>query len=84
MDIFPTVLKDDESSPVAAENEFAALPGEDNPPPKSHRQFTVDFSGETINQLSANFAMQADLTLSGQVERIGSCPVDAAPPKGKV
>ena len=46
----------------------AALPGEDNPPPKSHRQFTVDFSGETINQLSANFAMQADLTLSaGQI-----------------
>ncbi len=42
----------------------AALPGEDNPPPKSHRQFTVDFSGENINQLSANFAMMADLTLS--------------------
>ena len=31
----------------------AALPGEDNPPPKSHRQFTVDFSGPELNQLSA-------------------------------
>ncbi|WP_350624025.1 glucan biosynthesis protein, partial [Pseudoalteromonas sp. 24-MNA-CIBAN-0067] len=30
----------------------AALPGEDNPPPKSHRQFTVDFTGSEINQLS--------------------------------
>ena len=26
MDMFPTVLKDDESSAVAAENEFSALP----------------------------------------------------------
>ncbi len=42
----------------------AALPGEQNPPPKSHRQFTVDFTGENINQLSAELVLQADLTLS--------------------
>lgn len=42
----------------------AALPGEDNPPPKSHRQFTVDFTGPDINQLSAKLALSADLQLT--------------------
>ncbi|WP_372761452.1 glucan biosynthesis protein [Pseudoalteromonas sp.] len=42
----------------------AALPGEDNPPPKSHRQFTVDFSGAEINQLSSQLNLQADLQLA--------------------
>jgi glucans biosynthesis protein len=42
----------------------AALPGEDNPPPKSHRQFTVDFSGPELNQLSARLKLKADLQLT--------------------
>ncbi|MDQ9091979.1 glucan biosynthesis protein G [Pseudoalteromonas haloplanktis] len=42
----------------------AALPGEKNPPPKSHRQFTVDFTGDTINSLSANIKLLANLTLN--------------------
>ncbi|MEC8350668.1 MAG: glucan biosynthesis protein G [Pseudomonadota bacterium] len=63
-----TLATQDKASVLRTRIGSAALPGEDNPPPKSHRQFTVDFSGETINQLSANFAMQADLTLSaGQI-----------------
>ena len=33
----------------------AALPGEKNPPPKSHRQFTVDFTGDTINNLIGQY-----------------------------
>lgn len=46
----------------------AALPGEDNPPPESHRQFTVDFTGENINELSAELALTANLQLnSGEV-----------------
>lgn len=46
----------------------AALPGEENPPPKSHRQFTVDFSGENINDLSPELELQANLNLnSGEV-----------------
>lgn len=42
----------------------AALPGEKNPPPKSHRQFTVDFTGDTINNLSANIKLLANLSLN--------------------
>ncbi|TMP74371.1 glucan biosynthesis protein G [Pseudoalteromonas sp. S1608] len=42
----------------------AALPGEDNPPPKSHRQFTVDFTGPDINQLSEKLVLSADLQLT--------------------
>lgn len=42
----------------------AALPGEDNPPPKSHRQFTVDFTGPEINQLSEDLVLNANLQLS--------------------
>lgn len=46
----------------------AALPGEKSPPPKSHRQFTVDFSGENINDLSAELKLEANLHLnSGEV-----------------
>ena len=46
----------------------AALPGEKNPPPKSNRQFTVDFTGDTINNLSADMKLLANLTLnSGEV-----------------
>ena len=46
----------------------AALPGEKNPPPKSNRQFTVDFTGDTINNLSADIKLLANLTLnSGEV-----------------
>ncbi|MEJ6531533.1 MULTISPECIES: glucan biosynthesis protein [Pseudoalteromonas] len=63
-----TLATQDKASVLRTRIGSAALPGEKNPPPKSHRQFTVDFSGENINQLSANFAMMADLTLSsGQV-----------------
>ncbi|MEI8667722.1 glucan biosynthesis protein G [Pseudoalteromonas sp. B131b] len=42
----------------------AALPGEDNPPPKSHRQFTVDFSGPELNQLSKKLDLKADIQLT--------------------
>ncbi len=42
----------------------AALPGEDNPPPKSHRQFTVDFTGSEINQLSKQLKLDADIQLT--------------------
>ena len=42
----------------------AALPGEDNPPPKSHRQFTVDFTGSEINQLSEQLKLDADIQLT--------------------
>ncbi|WP_404342849.1 glucan biosynthesis protein [Pseudoalteromonas mariniglutinosa] len=42
----------------------AALPGENNPPPKNHRQFTVDFTGENINNLSPDLALLAELNLS--------------------
>ncbi|MBB1397335.1 glucan biosynthesis protein G [Pseudoalteromonas sp. SG44-8] len=46
----------------------AALPGEENPPPKSHRQFTVDFTGDNINNLSAKLKLLANLTLnSGEI-----------------
>ncbi|QLJ08929.1 glucan biosynthesis protein [Pseudoalteromonas sp. JSTW] len=59
-----TLASQDKASVLRTRIGSAALPGEKNPPPKSHRQFTVDFSGENINQLSANFAMKADLALS--------------------
>ncbi|MEH6395011.1 glucan biosynthesis protein [Pseudoalteromonas sp.] len=42
----------------------AALPGEKNPPPQSHRQFTVDFTGDTINNLSPNIKLLANLSLN--------------------
>ncbi|WP_259401940.1 glucan biosynthesis protein [Pseudoalteromonas sp. SG41-1] len=46
----------------------AALPGEENPPPNSHRQFTVDFTGDNINNLSAKLKLLANLTLnSGEI-----------------
>ncbi|WP_248290921.1 glucan biosynthesis protein [Pseudoalteromonas arctica] len=46
----------------------AALPGEENPPPKSHRQFTVDFTGDNINNLSAKLKLLANLSLnSGEI-----------------
>ncbi|MBQ4834480.1 glucan biosynthesis protein G [Pseudoalteromonas sp. MMG010] len=49
----------------------AALPGEDNPPPESHRQFTVDFSGADINSLSKMLDLNADIQLStGEVRDI--------------
>jgi glucans biosynthesis protein len=49
----------------------AALPGEDNPPPKSHRQFTVDFTGPDINHLSKQLKLDADIQLTtGEVTDI--------------
>ena len=49
----------------------AALPGEDNPPPKSHRQFAVDFSGPELNALSEKLDLNADIQLSsGQVSDV--------------
>ncbi|KDC49524.1 glucan biosynthesis protein G [Pseudoalteromonas fuliginea] len=49
----------------------AALPGEDNPPPKSHRQFTVDFSGPELNQLSKKLDLKADIQLTtGEVSDV--------------
>jgi periplasmic glucans biosynthesis protein len=49
----------------------AALPGEDNPPPQSHRQFTVDFSGADLNHLSEKLMLDADIQLTtGEVRDI--------------
>ncbi|WP_338411275.1 glucan biosynthesis protein G [Pseudoalteromonas nigrifaciens] len=49
----------------------AALPGEDNPPPKSHRQFTVDFAGPDINKLSEKLNLNADIQLTtGEVRDV--------------
>lgn len=49
----------------------AALPGEDNPPPKSHRQFTVDFSGPELHQLSKKLDLKADIQLTtGEVSDV--------------
>jgi len=45
-------------------NGWATLPGDSNPPPKSHRQFIVDFKGGAINQLSEKLPVKADLSLS--------------------
>ncbi len=49
----------------------AALPGEDNPPPQSHRQFTVDFSGPALNALSEQLKLNADIQLTtGEVSDV--------------
>lgn len=50
---------------------WAAIAGESNPPPKSHRQFVVDFAGIEIDRLSANANIKANLTLSsGEYENL--------------
>ncbi|HEA17299.1 MAG TPA: glucan biosynthesis protein G [Pseudoalteromonas prydzensis] len=69
MSTFNTVLASQNNAHVLRTRiGSAALPGEKNPPPKSHRQFTVDFTGDTINNLSANIKLLANLTLnSGEV-----------------
>ncbi len=59
-----TVAEQSKASVLRTRIGSAALPGEQNPPPKSHRQFTVDFTGENINQLSADLILQANLELS--------------------
>ncbi len=43
---------------------WAAIAGESNPPPKSHRQFVIDFAGIEIDRLSVIANIKADLTLS--------------------
>ena len=49
----------------------AALPGEDNPPPQSHRQFTVDFAGPDLNNLSEKLTLEADIQLTtGEVRDV--------------
>ncbi|GAA6169267.1 glucan biosynthesis protein [Sessilibacter corallicola] len=50
---------------------WAAIAGESNPPPKSNRQFVVDFAGIEIDRLSANANIKANLTLSsGEYENL--------------
>ncbi|XQF92765.1 glucan biosynthesis protein G [Pseudoalteromonas espejiana] len=49
----------------------AALPGEDNPPPQSHRQFTVDFAGPDLNNLSEKLTLNPDIQLTaGEVRDV--------------
>lgn len=43
---------------------WGALPGEDNPPPKSKRQIIVDYKGGALSNLSGDLPLQADLSLS--------------------
>ncbi|WP_017444470.1 glucan biosynthesis protein [Gayadomonas joobiniege] len=43
---------------------WAALPGMDNPPPQSERQFIVDFNGGALADLPKQLPIQAKLTLS--------------------
>lgn len=43
---------------------WAALPGQQNPPPVSERQFVVDFAGSRLEQLAANQPLEAKLQLS--------------------
>ncbi len=43
---------------------WGALPGEKNPPPKSKRQFAIDFAGESLSQFSAQQAVEANLQIS--------------------
>jgi periplasmic glucans biosynthesis protein len=47
---------------------WGAIPGEENPPPRSRRQFIVDFSGGELTTLDASQPVEAKLsTSSGQV-----------------
>lgn len=43
---------------------WGALPGEKNPPPRSTRQFAIDFAGENLSQLSAQQTIEAHLQVS--------------------
>lgn len=43
---------------------WAALPGEDNPPPQTHRQFAVDFAGGELADLPRTLQPEALLQLS--------------------
>ncbi|MCE2027296.1 glucan biosynthesis protein [Sessilibacter corallicola] len=50
---------------------WAAIAGESNPPPKSHRQFVIDFAGIEIDRLSANANIKVNLILSsGEYENL--------------
>src|SRR5690606_28613686 len=40
---------------------WGAVPGQSNPPPRSKRQFIVDFNGGELENLSANIPLEADL-----------------------
>ena len=42
---------------------WAAIPGTSNPPPKTKRQFIVDFQGGGINRLSKHLELAADLEI---------------------
>ena len=48
---------------------WAAIPGESRPPPTSERQFIVEFSGETLNRLSGDSPIEADLSLQSGAYR---------------
>lgn len=43
---------------------WGALPGQKNPPPRSTRQFAVDFAGDSLSQFSARQAINANLQIS--------------------
>ncbi len=44
---------------------WAAIPGQDNPPPKAHRQFLVDFVFPETNHLNADWPVNVNLELNG-------------------
>ena len=50
---------------------WAAMPGQDNPPPKAHRKFIVDFHAGPLDSLSEELQLKADLSASsGEVKDI--------------
>ncbi len=43
---------------------WAAIPGQDKPPPTSERQFVVDFTGADLDRLAADIPLEASLSVS--------------------
>lgn len=50
---------------------WAAIPGQSDPPPRSHRQFVVDFQGDALATLDESHPVEAWVTASnGETEQI--------------
>ncbi|MCU4674703.1 glucan biosynthesis protein G [Catenovulum sp. 2E275] len=60
-----SLMQHQQAQAIRTRNGWAALPGENNPPPKSKRQFIVDFKGGDLENLSEKLPLNADLALSG-------------------
>lgn len=50
---------------VATRNGWAALPGQKDPPPRSKRQFIVDFRGGPLEGLPSELPLVPDLSMNG-------------------